>query len=104
MIHITTHVSAHAYGLSGILAETNYCTGSGAGPLSRRYPLVANASIGHFMNLLRRHRLEAGLSQADLAERAGLSARGISDLERGVNRTPQRETVLRLADALALIG
>ncbi len=39
-----------------------------------------------------------------MAERAGLSTRGISDLERGVNRTPQRETVTRLADALSLTG
>ncbi|MDP9352569.1 MAG: tetratricopeptide repeat protein, partial [Chloroflexota bacterium] len=34
--------------------------------------------------------------------RAGLSARGISDLERGVRRTPQRETVRLLAEALGL--
>ncbi len=36
-----------------------------------------------FGDLLRRLRLAAGLSQEALAERAGLSARGISDLERG---------------------
>ena len=51
---------------------------------------------------LRRHRLDAGLSQEELAERAGLSARGISDLERGRRRTPQRQTIDLLARALGL--
>ena len=36
--------------------------------------------------LLLRYRMAAGLSQEDLAERAGLSRRGISDLERGARR------------------
>jgi non-specific serine/threonine protein kinase len=57
-----------------------------------------------FGELLRRHRLEGGLSQEALAERARMSARGIGALERGDRRTPQRETVLLLADALALSG
>src|SRR5690349_21089252 len=37
-----------------------------------------------------------------MAERAGLSHRGISDLERGQRRNPQPATVRRLAEALAL--
>lgn len=41
-----------------------------------------------FGTLLRSHRVEAGLSQERLAERAGLSARGISDLERGERQAP----------------
>jgi predicted ATPase/DNA-binding XRE family transcriptional regulator len=57
-----------------------------------------------FGDLLRRHRLEAGLSQQELAERARMSPRGISALERGERRTPQRETLALLADALALAG
>ncbi len=57
-----------------------------------------------FGELLRRHRLEAGLSQELLAERARMSARGIGALERGDRRTPQRDTVVLLADALALRG
>ena len=57
-----------------------------------------------FGDLLRRHRLAAGLSQEALAEQAGLSARGVSDLERGLHRTPQRETVRLLARALGLLG
>jgi len=45
---------------------------------------------------LRRHRMNAGFTQEDLAERAGLSVRGISDLERGINRAPYQSTVQRL--------
>src|SRR5499427_8403684 len=52
--------------------------------------------------LLQRHRVAAGLSQQELAERAGLSLRGISDLERGVRRAPHRGTTLSLAEALGL--
>jgi predicted ATPase/DNA-binding XRE family transcriptional regulator len=55
-----------------------------------------------FGTLLRRHRLAAGLSQEALAERAGLSAHGVSALERGYRRTPQFETLTLLARALAL--
>jgi predicted ATPase/DNA-binding XRE family transcriptional regulator len=66
--------------------------------------MATNANTQTFGDLLRRYRLHAGLSQEALAERAGLSARGISALERGVNRTAQRETLLRLSDALALAG
>ena len=55
-----------------------------------------------FGALLRHHRHAAGMTQAELAERAGLSVRGISDLERGARRAPYQETVARLADALCL--
>ncbi|MGB8908564.1 MAG: helix-turn-helix domain-containing protein [Candidatus Cybelea sp.] len=55
-----------------------------------------------FGTLLRRYRLEAGFSQEALAERARLSLNGISALERGYRRTPQRETVELLAGALTL--
>jgi transcriptional regulator with XRE-family HTH domain len=51
---------------------------------------------------LRRHRLAAGLTQEELADRAGLSARGVQDLERGARVTPQRQTVLLLTRALGL--
>src|SRR5947209_18116605 len=59
---------------------------------------------GAFGVLLRKHRAQVGLTQEELAERAGLSARVVSDLERGVTRTPQRHTVQCLADALNLMG
>src|SRR4051794_1436568 len=51
---------------------------------------------------LRQLRTAAALSQEVLAERAGLSLRGISDLERGVRRAPHLTTVRLLADALEL--
>src|SRR5207247_10276309 len=55
-----------------------------------------------FGELLRRHREAAGLTQEALAQLAQLSPRGISDLERGVRRTPYPETVRALARALGL--
>lgn len=51
---------------------------------------------------LRRYREAAGLSQEDLAERAGLAANAIGALERGERRRPYPRTVQMLADALAL--
>src|SRR5215212_5088510 len=57
-----------------------------------------------FGDLLRRHRVLGGMSQEELAERARLSARAISDLERGVKRTPRRDTVQMLVEALKLSG
>ena len=44
----------------------------------------------------------ASFTQEDLAVRAGLSAKGISDLERGARRRPHPHTVRALADALEL--
>jgi len=55
-----------------------------------------------FGDLLRRYRLAAGLTQEALAERASLSVRAISDLERGLRNAPRRETVRLLTDTLAL--
>ena len=53
-----------------------------------------------FGDLLRQLRSAAALSQEDLAERAGLSRHGISDLERGARLVPRLETVRLLADGL----
>ncbi len=55
-----------------------------------------------FGELLRSYRLSAGLTQQALAEKAGLSWRGIQDLERGTRRTPHGTTITRLAEALGL--
>ena len=55
-----------------------------------------------FGAVLRQFRLAAALSQEELAARAGVSLRGLSDLERGVRRTPYLVTVRQLADALDL--
>src|SRR5689334_3596192 len=51
---------------------------------------------------LRKHRLSAQLTQQEVADRAGLSVRGLSDLERGLRQAPYRDTILRLADALGI--
>ena len=51
--------------------------------------------------LLRELRHEAGLTQAGLAERAGISPRAVQHLEGGFGK-PQVETAGRLAEALAL--
>jgi transcriptional regulator with XRE-family HTH domain len=46
-----------------------------------------------FGTLLRRYRQAAGLSQEELAERAGLSARTVGDLQRGVSHGPRKDTL-----------
>lgn len=55
-----------------------------------------------FGSLLKRYRLAAGLTHERLAERAGISPRTISDLERGISQYPRPETLVLLADALRL--
>src|SRR5215218_1001326 len=67
----------------------------GAGPRADR---SATAAFGA---LLRGHRRAAGLTQEALAERAGLSRRGIQHLEAGDAR-PYPATLEALASALAL--
>jgi DNA-binding XRE family transcriptional regulator len=57
-----------------------------------------------FAGLLRKLRTEARLTQEELAEAARLSLRSISDLERGINLTPRKDTARLLADALQLCG
>ena len=63
---------------------------------------MATTASTTFGALLRQHRLTAGLTQEGLAERAGVSARGVQDLERGLRATPRAESVRLLADALGL--
>src|ERR1051326_2379709 len=63
---------------------------------------MANEARLTFGELLRRYRAAAGLTQEELAERAGLSGRGIADLERGARAAPYPLTVRRLADGLRL--
>src|SRR5437773_993106 len=67
-------------------------------------PATTSAAVGMaqtFAVLLREHRLAAGLTQASLAELAGLSTRAIQHLEAGLGQ-PYVDTARRLADALAL--
>lgn len=51
---------------------------------------------------LKRLRQAANLTQEELAERAGLTAKGIGALERGERRRPYPHTVRALSDALGL--
>jgi len=50
--------------------------------------MLAENGPGSFGALLQWYRTAAGLTQEELAERAGLSRRGVSDLERGSRRAP----------------
>ncbi|MEO3869527.1 helix-turn-helix domain-containing protein [Nonomuraea sp. B12E4] len=52
--------------------------------------------------MLRRHRHAALLTLEQLAEASGVSARTLSDMERGRSKGPQHRTVTALADALGL--
>jgi predicted ATPase/DNA-binding XRE family transcriptional regulator len=63
---------------------------------------MESRNLPRFGDLVRRHRTAATLSQEELAERAGLSVRALSDLERGVHRAPRLETVRMVADSLGL--
>ena len=63
---------------------------------------TASSGPSAFGSLLRRYRLAAGLTQEALAERARISAQGVGALERGDRRSPQRETLTLLSQALAL--
>lgn len=66
-------------------------------------PLHLSESLDRlFGDTLRQLRRAAGLTQAELAERASLSLRGLADLERGINHHPRRETLLALARAFGL--
>lgn len=55
-----------------------------------------------FGTLLRQYRMATGLTQEELADRAQISVRTVSDLERGINARPHAHTTRRLADALGL--
>src|SRR5919112_1644469 len=56
-------------------------------------------SFGARLRLLRK---EAGLSQQELAERAGLSLNAVNAMERGVRRHPYPHTVRSLAGGWAI--
>ena len=74
-------------------------------PTRRREGVRCGASVvatSSFAALLRQHRQALGLTQEELAERAGLSARAISDLERGLKQAPRPSTVRLLVRGLGL--
>lgn len=53
-------------------------------------------------DLLKGYRVAAGLTQEELAERSGVSARTIGSIERGTLHRPRNESLRLLADALAI--
>jgi WD40 repeat protein/transcriptional regulator with XRE-family HTH domain len=66
--------------------------------------MVTEQSALSFAGLLRQLRAEAKLTQEELAAAAGVSARSVSNLERGINRTAHKDTAVLLAGALGLTG
>jgi predicted ATPase/DNA-binding CsgD family transcriptional regulator/transcriptional regulator with XRE-family HTH domain len=69
-------------------------------PSQRQVGLLAERSA--FNEQLRWFRRRAGLSQEQLAERAGLAASAVGALEQGLRRRPYPRTVAVLAQALGL--
>ena len=65
-------------------------------------PSVNGSSSAGFGYLLRQFRRSLGVTQEVLAELAGISPRGLRDLERGKVNRPRRTTVDGLARALHL--
>lgn len=59
--------------------------------------------MGHLAGVLRSLREDATLTQEELAEKAGLSVRTISDIERGLRKRLYRDTAERLGNALGLV-
>ncbi len=57
-----------------------------------------------FGDMVRTHRRRVGMTQEELAERTGVSVRGIRNIEVGRISAPRPGTVRLLADALALSG
>lgn len=60
------------------------------------------AVAGSLGSPLQAERRAAGLSQEELAELSGMSARNISNIERGFVTRPRRSSLNALADALDL--
>jgi transcriptional regulator with XRE-family HTH domain len=57
-----------------------------------------------FAQLLKQLRMDAGMTQEELATAAQLSVRSVSDLERGLTLTARKGTAQLLAEALGLAG
>ena len=54
------------------------------------------------MQELKKYRLEAGLTQEQLAEKSGVSRVTIANIERGSQAFIKSSTVIKLADALQI--
>jgi DNA-binding SARP family transcriptional activator/Tfp pilus assembly protein PilF/DNA-binding XRE family transcriptional regulator len=65
-------------------------------------PVDVNSAT--FGEALRAARIRAGLTQSELADRAGVSARAVRYCEKGRVPRPRRESLRRLADAVGLVA
>jgi tetratricopeptide (TPR) repeat protein/DNA-binding XRE family transcriptional regulator len=65
---------------------------------------MVNGSTPSLARLLRQLREKAAMTQEELAEQASLSARSVSDWERGITPTARWDSIRLLADALGLVG
>lgn len=63
-----------------------------------------NNRLHDFAEMLRILRFSRNLSQKELAQRAQLHPSHISRMEKGEHNPPRRESVLRIAEAMALEG
>ena len=74
--------------------QTSHSGGPGDKPFRVYTPALLGAAIRHY-------RVQSGLSQAELAERAGLNRTYLSDLERG-RETEQIRRILRVLKELGV--
>lgn len=58
-------------------------------------------AVAQIVNALCRRRIELGLTQAEVAEKAGLQQKSIARLENG-NVVPRLDTVFKVANALGM--
>ncbi len=86
---------SHSRGVRDSVYSGRELVGQGSGR-------CAIAGYPGFGEVLRAHRRAARLTLEQLAEVSGVSARTLSDMERGRSKGPQHRTVIALADALAL--
>ncbi|HEY2475947.1 MAG TPA: helix-turn-helix domain-containing protein, partial [Candidatus Cybelea sp.] len=64
----------------------------------------ASPPVAEFGTLLKRLRVQAGISQEQLAERARISAKTVGAYERGDRRAPYRDTLALIVAALGITG
>src|ERR1035437_2335577 len=92
----------------GNIIFSEMATGIKTDPLRRSAPETADStgmvSASTFADLVRNLHRSRGLTQARLAEAAGVRERTLSEIERTITRTARKDTVRRLADALGLSG
>jgi len=70
--------------------------------LDREAPSHTTTTLRNLAELVRFHRLTHDLTLEALAEKSSVSARTISDIERGVSSAPHARTMAALTDAMGL--